>query len=381
MKPSINCFTSIKRWESLHRQRSDGMIEAYWDADGKVWTIGWGNTFNPFTKGAVSAGQTITKETADQWLEKDVESRSKYVNDNFDGLNQNQFDALVSMTYNTGVFGDGLTALLKAKVWDSAAKKMLEYNKSNGVYMEGLQNRRNAEVELFRKPMAAVPVVEKSQTPTWFEFTRNEKGETVLISYAGETSISLLTTKDSLELAAELTKFGRHNVEVAPAGKVIPYIPGSGRGGEITLKLTRTGRKTSWGCDELKLAFVQGETVLAFVYATSGKKSAQVFQKGGPENHPGSMMPLPQGEYDVGPLEWKIKDDYSGSWGAGLGPTWNALTPKFKTDRSAFGAHVDNEYDGTAGCCGLSGMDELKKFVGLYEKYKPKTLTVDWGIA
>lgn len=65
---------------------------------------------------------------------------------------------------------------------------------------------------------------------TWYEGTRDDKGDTVIIGMAGEKAVSLLTTNDSEVIVKFLTDNGRHDFRIAPAGKPIPYMPGSGRG-------------------------------------------------------------------------------------------------------------------------------------------------------
>jgi LysM repeat protein len=73
-------------------------------------------------------------------------------------LNQNQFDALVSLSYNIGADGfKGSTVLKKLNSGDyaGAAQAMKMWNKSGGAVMQGLVNRRNDEVALFNSGGAA----------------------------------------------------------------------------------------------------------------------------------------------------------------------------------------------------------------------------------
>lgn len=70
-------------------------------------------------------------------------------------LTQNQFDALVSFSYNIGVNGfNGSTALTRLNAGDTAGvgDAMKMWNKSDGRVNQGVINRRNAEVELFNTP-------------------------------------------------------------------------------------------------------------------------------------------------------------------------------------------------------------------------------------
>jgi N-acetylmuramoyl-L-alanine amidase len=93
------------------------------------------------------------------------------------------------------------------------------------------------------------------------------------------------------------------------------------------------------------------------------------------------MEPLPQGAYSIGAIEFKSPNSYEAVWNEGLGPVWIAITPKFKTGRSALGLHVDGGAIGTAGCLAVQTMADLRVLVWWMEKYKPAELVCDWGVA
>lgn len=75
---------------------------------------------------------------------------------NYDGIyhfNQNQFDALVSFTYNCGAGNlKNLTQSGKRTI-AQISEKLLLYNKAGGVTLLGLQRRRVAEKVLFDTPI------------------------------------------------------------------------------------------------------------------------------------------------------------------------------------------------------------------------------------
>lgn len=108
----------------------------------QYYTIGYGH-YGP----DVAAKMTIAKEQADNYLKADVNKFEKYVNETGLNLNQNQFDALVSFTYNCGA--GNLKKLLANRSLSQVADALLQYNKSGGVVLSGLTKRRNAERELF----------------------------------------------------------------------------------------------------------------------------------------------------------------------------------------------------------------------------------------
>lgn len=133
----------IKSFEGLY-------LKAYLCPAG-VWTIGYGHT-----KG-VQKGQTITALQADQFLGEDLKRFEKTVSGQNLKLTQNQFDALVSFTYNVGEGNfQSSTLLKKAKLNPadlSIRNEFAKWNKAkvNGVLtvLDGLTRRRTAEANLY----------------------------------------------------------------------------------------------------------------------------------------------------------------------------------------------------------------------------------------
>lgn len=116
-------------------------LEAYRCSAG-VWTIGFGHTKN------VKKGDKITRNQAEEYLKDDLRIFEYYVNTNVEQiLNQNQFDSLVSFTYNCGL--KNLKTLVKDRNIIQIGNAMLLYNKACGKILNGLKSRRKAERELF----------------------------------------------------------------------------------------------------------------------------------------------------------------------------------------------------------------------------------------
>lgn len=120
----------------------------------KVWTIGFGTTVYP-SGVKVKKGDTCTPDQAKQFKAHDLKRFEKTVNDLVKvPLTQNQFDALVSLTYNigTGAF-EKSTLLKKLNVSDyqGAADQFTVWNKGGGKVLQGLVSRRAKERELFLK--------------------------------------------------------------------------------------------------------------------------------------------------------------------------------------------------------------------------------------
>jgi len=90
----------IKRWEGLR-------LTAYQDV-AKIWTIGYGHT------NTAKPGMVITEAEADKLLRSDLLSAEKDVNRLVTvPLEQREFDALVSFTFNLGGGALGTSTLLK----------------------------------------------------------------------------------------------------------------------------------------------------------------------------------------------------------------------------------------------------------------------------
>ena len=109
------------------------------------YTIGYGH-YGPDVK----ADMKITFSMAEEYLKKDLVRFENAVNRTGLTLNQNQFDALVSFTYNCGE--GSLKMLIKGRTINQIGDALLLYNKSGGKVLEGLNRRRRKERELFFTP-------------------------------------------------------------------------------------------------------------------------------------------------------------------------------------------------------------------------------------
>lgn len=114
---------------------------------GNVWTIGYGHTKS------VMPGMRITEARAVELLKLDLQVYEDAVNNLVKAtLNQNQFDALVSFTFNVGVGALGNSTLLKLLndgSYKSAADQFLRWVHGGGQKLPGLVRRRNEERSLF----------------------------------------------------------------------------------------------------------------------------------------------------------------------------------------------------------------------------------------
>ncbi|WP_434279558.1 lysozyme [Acinetobacter sp. CE-15] len=126
-------------------------LKAYDDGVG-VCTIGYGTTIYPHGK-AVQYGDTCTIEQAKNYMQYDLRRFEKAVTAAVNvPLNQNQFDALVSLSYNIGIGAfknSTLLKLLNASDYHAASDQFDVWIKAGGKTVQGLVNRRAVEKLLF----------------------------------------------------------------------------------------------------------------------------------------------------------------------------------------------------------------------------------------
>ena len=137
---------------NLIRGFEDLRLKAYDDGVG-VWTIGYGTT--AINGVAVKKGDTCTVDQAKSYMAQDLKKFESAVNTAVKvTLNQNQFDALVSLTYNIGIGAfksSTLLMLLNAKDYKRAAEQFPRWNRGGGRVLNGLIKRRKIEMVLFLK--------------------------------------------------------------------------------------------------------------------------------------------------------------------------------------------------------------------------------------
>jgi len=158
----------IKEFESF-------FANAYQDSGG-VWTIGWGHTNN------VSPGDTCTREEGEDWLKVDIEETETYVKGAVKvPVNQRQFDALVSLTFNMGIgnlMKSDVLAVLNRGNYDGACRQFTRHNRAKNkntgeleVY-DGLIRRRAAEMALWNLPIH----VPADKSPVYPPLAKGEGG-------------------------------------------------------------------------------------------------------------------------------------------------------------------------------------------------------------
>ena len=142
MKTSKKGIELIKKWEGCK-------LDSYKCSAGHD-TIGYGNTFYEDGK-KVKVGDKITKQRAEELLANLLPKFEAIVNKKVTvPLAQNQFDALVSYTWNTGG-SSTLFDMINKKASDKDIRTWFEtkYITAGGKNMPGLVNRRKDEANLY----------------------------------------------------------------------------------------------------------------------------------------------------------------------------------------------------------------------------------------
>jgi lysozyme len=129
-------------------------LKAYLDIVGKA-TIGCGMTFYPGGK-KVKIGDTISLSQCDAMFSLVVADFEKAVDTAIKvPINQNQFNALVSLAYNIGTAGFSKSTLVKRINGKASADLIttafLMWNKGGGKVLPVLKQRRNDEANLYFK--------------------------------------------------------------------------------------------------------------------------------------------------------------------------------------------------------------------------------------
>ena len=427
-QPSADCFELIKASEGLHRQRSDGQIEAYLDPV-KIPTIGYGFTIHLDQQRPITLEDVITRQDCDRWLQLEVTKVARTVQELCTvDLTQGMVDALVSFAYNvgTGQGGFATSTLLKKlnnRDYAGAANEFKRWVHGDGKVLPGLVIRRDREATLFQQdgwlpaepippaPDQPFPVSDWAPPPLPLAIHRTlthgaigpdcfllncglaELGYLRLDSQPGEFNsitkgaVCWFQGDRDLEVDGKFGPKSRATLAIAlrnarqrvPAPKV----------DNVYCRLSRTGTYTYSELEQLTLEFISPKgQVLAKLPVISGAPNHQYFRvPEDPASYTGNLEPLPQGHYTIGDIQWAGgKDNYTAVHahsGNGLGPIFVPLIKNFIDDRDAFGFHMDwnrESAPGSAGCVCPGTLDDLQTLVALLRRYDPRDLFVDWGI-
>ena len=144
MKLSDNGYNFISSMEGVR-------TKAYKDSVG-IWTVGIG--FITVDGQKVNENTTLTTEQIKIQFTKQIATYENAVNNSVTSqINQNQFDALVSFTFNLGTGSLKSSTLLKKvnvnPADPSITTEFSKWNKASGRVIDGLTKRRAAEAKLY----------------------------------------------------------------------------------------------------------------------------------------------------------------------------------------------------------------------------------------
>jgi len=133
----INLIKGFEGWSSCY----------YKDVAG-YGTIGYGHLVK--SGDPYGPGTCISEQDGENLLASDAQSFMDCVNNLGASLNQNQFDALVSFSYNLGCGAlSSIKTLLQQGNYGAVCGKMEQYTHAGGKVVQGLVNRRKAECNMF----------------------------------------------------------------------------------------------------------------------------------------------------------------------------------------------------------------------------------------
>ena len=118
----------------------------------KIPTIGHGNTYYENGKKVTMSDPAITKDRAFELLKLIADKFAFSVNSVLKKpVNQNQFNSLVSFTYNLGIVNLNNSTLLKKVNFNpddlTIRDEFMKWNKANGKVLTGLTARREKEAK------------------------------------------------------------------------------------------------------------------------------------------------------------------------------------------------------------------------------------------
>ena len=155
----IEGIALMHEFEGYAKKLPNGDCEAYPDpgTGGAPWTIGWGSTSDEDMR-PIKPGTVWSMERAEARFKQHLKQFEREVKDALGGAlantSQEQFDALISFTYNLGGANFRSSTLLrkhKAGDHEGAANEFVRWNKAGGRVMKGLTRRREAEAALYRR--------------------------------------------------------------------------------------------------------------------------------------------------------------------------------------------------------------------------------------
>jgi GH24 family phage-related lysozyme (muramidase) len=156
---SDSLINFIKNEEGDEKQKGEPVLTAYKLGD-KMVTVGWGHAEKIRTS-QFEDGQTITRAEAEKLLRSDIKKAEDAINDVLSGwddkdieynINQDMYDAMVSMAFNMGRSGfrnSHFIQLVKRGKYEKAKDEIMKTSRRSFRKFPGLKDRREKEANFF----------------------------------------------------------------------------------------------------------------------------------------------------------------------------------------------------------------------------------------
>jgi lysozyme len=204
MKLSDNGLRLIKGFEGFHRRLPDGSCTTYY-CPANVLTIGYGCTEG------IKEGDVWTEVQAEEALRHEIAKHEAAVARLVTiEINQNQYDALVSFSYNCGSGALSKSTLLKrvnAGDFQAAGREFAKWNKGGGKVLPGLVARRAREAALFARAAETDPeptMPQEVDPPPPAPATETLAKVGVGIAGTAATALSSIQVSDSFNYGTQL---------------------------------------------------------------------------------------------------------------------------------------------------------------------------------
>tara|TARA_B100000963_G_scaffold284973_1_gene253845 strand:+ start:863 stop:1786 length:924 start_codon:yes stop_codon:yes gene_type:complete len=158
-KSSDSLINFIKHEEGDIIKKGEPVLKPYKLGDGMI-TVGWGHA-EKIRKSKYAVGEIIDREEAEKLLSIDLKKAESNINDILSGwsdngieynINQEMYDAMVSMTFNMGRSGfrrSRFIQLVKKGKYEKAKEEIMNISKRLFNKYPGLKDRRQKESNLF----------------------------------------------------------------------------------------------------------------------------------------------------------------------------------------------------------------------------------------
>jgi lysozyme len=142
----------VKAREGREKDNGDGTVSSYWDANGKVWTIGYGTTGL-----AIIQGLLWTYAECDAALQSRLDGARQQLIALSPGVDwpPGAEDSLTDFVYNEGsgnYQGSTVRKCVLAGDWDGVKAHLLDWEFAGGKRLGGLVTRREGEAAMIQTP-------------------------------------------------------------------------------------------------------------------------------------------------------------------------------------------------------------------------------------